>query len=75
MDYFNLSRNWDKWRAVVNTVMNIKWRGTVRLKVLGFICGVAEVFDLLGCFTASVGSLLLTFRNMEQNFHFLNTRR
>jgi cytochrome c biogenesis protein CcdA len=53
----------------------IKCRGTVRLQVLGFICGVAEVFDLLGCFTASVGSLLLTFRNMEQNFHFLNTRK
>jgi hypothetical protein len=35
----------------------------LRYVISGFRCGVYEIFTLLGCYKASTGNLLPTFRN------------
>ena len=41
-------------------IINV-YRHHLVMRILGFFCGAVEVFALLGCCTALVGSVLLAF--------------
>ena len=59
MDWIDLAHDRYKWRAVVNTVMNLRFPCVIS----GFRREVNENRDLLGFYAAGSGNFLPTFRD------------
>ena len=52
-----------KLEACMLSVINFLALGIINCVISDFRCGVTEIFDLLGCYAAWIGSLLPQFRD------------